>query len=313
MNLKETADQLFFIVGCPRSGTSLLQVMISNHPDLMLPTETGFYSRIYPKYLGKWGELSDLNNFNYALEEILSCYKHLELDTDRIRQLCQSGQPSWETIFLAILTTFAEKHQVKRVGEKSPNHFRCIGLLKERFPNAKFIHIIRDPRAVILSMKKSLFESKNIGSLCKIWHEAIEIHRKYSERLGSKGYIAVKYEDLVTQPETTLRPICDFLDITFSPQMLEHHKREFLGFRDVESQPHMKSTLKPVFTSSLEKWREELSPSQIALIQYVLSDEMYLLGYEPIEAKTIFPGLRYSLDITASRLDRVLRRIKSVR
>jgi len=320
MNLKDTADQLFFIVGCSRSGTSLLQIMISNHPDVMLPTETGFYCRIYSKYFGEWGELSESNNFNSALEMALGCFKHLEMDTDRVRNLCQLAQPSWETIFLAILTAFAEKHNVKRVGEKSPGHLRCMGLLKERFPKAKFIHIIRDPRAVVLSMRKKAqqfpwawdAERKYIGRACQYWQDAIEIHRKYSELLSSQCYWVVKYEDLVTNPERTLRPICDFLNITFSPQMLEHHKRDFLGFRDLDSQPHMKNTLKPVFTSSIDKWREELSPQEIALIQYVLSDEMYLLGYEPIKVKAIFPGLRYGLDIIASKLTRLRRRIKSI-
>ena len=194
---------------------------------------------------------------------------------------------NWETIFLSILATFAEKYHVNRVGEKSPGHIRYLGLLKDRYPKAKFIHVIRDPRAVILSFSKVSFGPRNIKGMANLWKSAIVTHRKYAELLGPERYIVVKYEELVLDSERTLRSICKFLNIEFSTQMLEHHKRDFLGFNK-RYESHMSDTLKPVFLSSLDKWKSELSLWQIAVIQDSLSSEMNLLGYELIEVKVLY-------------------------
>lgn len=311
MDLDDVEKQLFFIVGAARSGTTLAQLMISSHPDVMLPDETGFYPILYNRHVNILGELSKPEDFERAVETTLNFHriKDLDLDSDNIRSKCHTGNLSWETILLAILAAVAEKYSVNRVGEKSPGHLHYIGLLKDRFPNSKFIHIIRDPRAVILSMTKVAFGSQDIKELCNRWQSAMEIHRKYADHLGSKRYMVVKYEDLVLESEKTLHSICEFLNIEFSPQMMEHHKRSFLGFNK-RYIAHMSNTLKPVFSSSVEKWKDELNPWQVAVMQDLLSNDMHFMGYELVEVKTTLPSLQYSLNMLMYHSVLTMRRLK---
>ncbi len=313
--LRRTADQLFFVIGASRSGTTLLQVMISSHPDIIIAHETRFYN-IRRSNLGRWGELHDQENFRHAIEFTLnfSQIRDLDINVDKVSEQCLASKPSWETIFLAILTNLAEKYHATRVGEKTPSHIHSLGLLKDRFPNAKFIHIVRDPRAVISSQTKLPHYKKeyyNIVGLCKNWHSKINCHRKYSDLIGPERYTAVKYEDLVANPEMALRTICDFINIEFSSKMLEYHKRDFPGFN--LRKVHMQNTLKPVFKSSVDKWCKELSPAKIALIEYSLLDDMCLLGYEPSQVKRSLTGLHYRLCIAYYFIKRFLRKIDKMK
>ncbi len=308
--LEETADQLFFIVGCGRSGTSLLQAMISSHPVAIIPNETKFYTVIRRHYR-KRDELHNNRTFDHAIYAVLDSWwiEELNLNAEEVRALCQAGQKTWETILLALLTLYAEKHQAQRVGEKSPGHLRYLGLLKDRFPQAKFIHVIRDPRAVVLSLIKAPFATSHIGPKIQRWQLAIDTHLKYADALGPERYMLVKYEDLVRDPESALRRVCQFLDLAFSPEMLQHQHRQVRGFSDRQYQ-HMANTLRPVFTSSIDKWRQELKPSQIGLIEYALADGMKLMGYEPSGAKTSLPAARIAASRALDLLNRGLGKLR---
>lgn len=309
--LKETADQLFFIVGCGRSGTSLLQAMISSHPVAIIPNETKFYTVIH-KHYRRMGELHNERTFDRAIHAVLDCWwiQDLNLNAEEVRALCRAGQKTWETILLALLTLYAEKHHAQRVGEKSPAHLRHLGPLQDRFPQAKFIHVMRDPRAVVLSLVKAPFATSHVGPKIQHWRLAIDTHLKYADALGPARYMLVKYEDLVRSPEAVLRCVCQFLGLAFSPQMLQHHHRPVRGFGDRQYQ-HMANTLRPVFTSSIGKWRQELKPSQIALIEYALADGMKLMGYEPSGARTSLPAARIAASRALDLLTRGLGKLRS--
>jgi hypothetical protein len=307
--LASIARHLFFIVGCGRSGTTLLQVMLGNHPEITLPNETGFYSLLHRCNARRLGELASPRDFRRAFELAMDFWRvrELGLDRERVWQLCQGGPSSWETLFLAILATLAERRGALRVGEKSPGHFQHLGRLSERFPEARFIHLIRDPRAVACSYYRT-FGIRAIGAKCKRWKDAIAQHRRFAGVLGAR-YLALRYEDLVREPEPSLRAVCAFLGCEFSPQMLAHHERDYLGFA-AHQMHHMANTLKPVFTSSLDKWRHELAPEQIALIEHVLGEEMEALGYERTGARGRFLGLRYRVHLLTDGWSRGTRWIR---
>lgn len=106
MNLTDVEQQLFFIVGCGRSGTTLAQVMLSSHPDVMLPAETGFYSIFYKENVSKLGELSEPENFNRALETVFNFYriKDLELDFEEVSSKCQTRKKTGkQSFYLSLL------------------------------------------------------------------------------------------------------------------------------------------------------------------------------------------------------------------
>lgn len=302
---------LFFIVGSGRSGTTLLQVMLATHPEITLPNETGFYSLIRRKNLRRLGELTTPEAFAAGFDAALSHWRFREfgVEPERVQQLCQHRSPSWETLFLAILTAVAEKRGASRIGEKSPRHIDYLGLLARRFPDARFIHMIRDPRAVASSYHRT-FGIRSIGAKCQLWKRAIEQHHRFAVALGDR-YMTVRYEDLVGEPERQLRAVCDFLECQFSPAMLDYHSRDHLGFAP-QQMHHMQNTLKPVFTSSLDSWKQELSMDQIALVEHALGDQMEQFGYHLLGARTRMPALKYCVHLTMDKGGRLLDRLRNL-
>ena len=293
--LQEIERSLFFIVGCGRSGTTLLQSIILSHPDTAIPPETKFASK-FPDYTPSLRDLSRDDDFSRALDLAIADQrrKGIPFDEPRVRELAHAAPRTWDGLFLAFLAAVADKEGRPRVGEKSPAHTPLVGRLSESFPDAKFIHLVRDPRAVMLSRLKAGFTAGALGTEIPRWKEAADMHREHASRLGPSRYLLLKYEDLVTNLEPTVRALCAFLDLDMRPEMLEPHKRDKKGFNP-RSKDWMQNTLKPVFTESIEKWRAGLTPTQIALIEFALGDDMRAMGYEPSGATTSAPAFRLAL------------------
>lgn len=315
--LEATANGLFFIVGCGRSGTTLLQVMLDSHPRLALPNETHFFSDFY-RLNRHMGDLSARDKYEQALDSVLKTehFAPMGLDRQRVLELSQERSLSWQTLFLALLTAIREERGAPMIGEKTPAHISHLWSLYEWYPSARFIHLVRDPRAVVSSYLKAPFYrqfGKNLFHALNAWRTALNIHFDATPRIDPKRYMALRYEDLVRQPEIELRRITEFLQIDFDPRMLEFHKREKTGFLAGES--HKLGTLKPVYQDSTEKWRKDLTPKQLALVESALGPLMEKMGY--LESHTPQSPLqrlhmaqlfvRYKVRLRLRRLAKMLR------
>lgn len=305
-------NRIFFIVGCGRSGTSLLQSMISSHPLVSIPPETGFYPLVWARHVGTLGELSTPSAFESAIQKTLSFWRiaDLGLDPKEVRRAALTQHPSWESILVAILTVYARETNATLAGEKSPHHIRYLGALSTRFPRGKFIHVVRDPRAVALSFTatRANFGRRFVTDACRQWGQAIQAHRSHSATLTPDRYRIVRYEQLVREPQTTLRSLSRFLGIPFAPEMLEYHKRVTSGFHPSQG-AHMINTLSPVFTSSIDKWKTLLSPRQIAIIEHILCDQMRFMDYPLTGASTRISRSAVVLDHLASIAERAVKRL----
>ncbi len=289
--LQQTADQLFMIIGMGRSGTSLLQAMLSSHPEVMIPNETQFYTVIARKREHR-GDLSDPDRYRRAVDYVLMTrqVEQMEVDGDTVRALSGAGAPSWDTIFLALLTAYALKHGAGRVGEKSPGHLLHVGHLKDALPRVRFIQMVRDPRGTINSLRRAPFGTRSIMMGVASWRRSYDLQTQWHAALGDQRSHFVTYESLVRDPQSTLERLCAFLDLAFDPQMLDHHERSVAGFGSWQH-GHMQNTLKPVFTSSIEKWRDQMHPAQIAMIETELATQMEDLGYAPSRPEVRCLGL----------------------
>lgn len=296
--LEVSEKGLFFIIGCGRSGTTLLQVMLDSHPEIVMPNETHFFSSFSKGIRNRHPLIKTPADVQAAVDDMLA-FEHIRpmnLDRARVLELAAEGAPGWDTIFLAILTAFREQRGGHRVGEKTPAHYLSFWHLYEAFPDAKFICLIRDPRAVVLSFMRASFYrnfGKNPMHAIQSWRLAVDHHAAAEARADPARYVSVRYEDLVHQPEEELRRLSAFLGIEFDPSMLAFHAREFSGFLAGES--HKLGTLKPVYKDSTGKWREELSPSQVQLIESVLSSRMQRLGYALETSPRATDGIRSAM------------------
>lgn len=299
--LDRIRNQLFFVVGCERSGTTLLQAMLISDPSIVIPPETQFFTA-FSKWQLLSGPIDVDRNFEKLVKKIWTVEQAWGVETDetRFKAFARAAPRSREGLFLALLAAYTEREGGDRIGEKSPVHTRCVGDIQTVFPKARFIHMIRDPRAVVLSLAK-MWARKRGGfhQYIKRWRRAAQMHDAYAGQLTEDRYRLVHYEDLVRNPEPTLRSICQFLELPWNPSMLEHHRRPELGQVDFRPQA-FENTMKPVFTSSIEKWREEMSTSQIALIEYALSNEMQRMGYASTGVKTALPAVKLFLSDLAA-------------
>ena len=174
------------------------------------------------------------------------------------------------------------------------------------------MHIVRDPRAVCLSFRHVDVGPSQLAEVLERWSNAVTAHFEYCDTIGESRFHLIRYEDLVTQTETELNRLCTFLNLDMSMEMLQHHNRQQAGFSKHQT-GHQGNTLKPLFTSSLDKWRTKLSQTEIGLVEYKVGNAMQKLGYELTGATVMVPQLRLAVSSTFGKVDRCARWVKAKR
>ena len=169
-------------------------------------------------------------------------------------------------------------------GEKTIRHLDYVHQLLEAYPKCRIIQVIRDPRA---SFRRVQVGSNQVSKFAKDWRAAAEVDNTLT---GNERYFRVKFEDLVAGPEEASAAICRFLSVAYDPGMMKFHERETAGFSP--EQVHHQNTRKPVFQSSIAKWKEELSNTHIGLLESCLGEHMERLGYELTGATVVAPGFQ---------------------
>lgn len=213
-----------FVVGLPRSGTKLLRDLLNNHPRVWLSDIETEFLPIWIERWARYGDLSAPDTFLrfYALQARLPYFQYRRLrgeavDPCRWYRACEDYSVSG--VFEALIRGSASPKCDDNLiwGDKSPSYLRYIGLLSSTFPEACFIHIIRDVRDYCLSVEKAW--GKNKQRAAQRWVDYVEAARR--DAIGIPGrYAEVRYEDLLARPEGTLRRLCQFLDIEFDPDMV---------------------------------------------------------------------------------------------
>jgi hypothetical protein len=149
--------------------------------------------------------------------------------------------------------------------------------LQAFFPKARFIHIIRDPRAVVNSWKKVPWTTGSILGDAKIWRKYMLTARECPPNQGT--LFTLQYENLVSYPEKCLQDICSFLKVPFDSSMLDYHSQSSKSV-NINREPWKGNALKPVDAKSLNRWQADLVVNEIATIESIAKDEMLRLGYE---------------------------------
>jgi len=206
-------DRPIFIVGSPRSGTTLMCNMIDAHPHIFAPYwETGLFIRF---------EELLTNHLPWVLKEHPASFPLKRKDLiDWIRESVQ-----------ALFGRFAAVCGKRRWAEKTPGHVFQIKLIHEVFPQAQFIHMIRNGRDVVRSLQNMPWAPRRLRWSIQRWMMSVRAGREQGAQLPPGLYTEVRYEDLVAQPAETLRRVCQFLGEPFSEQMLAFHLPENNSWR----------------------------------------------------------------------------------
>lgn len=216
--------QQIFIVGCPRSGTTILQSLLAAHPEITSFPETGFFLHL-------WGE--DLRR---TLQERLTIFFQ-DINRTEFLETMQPQQSVTDRVkwFTSILDELAAENGNNIWAEKTPQHLFFIDDILRHLPDAKFIHITRTPLDTIASLylatrmppqqSHSWGEPWTLERCVTMWKQSDRATRAYAD---NPQHLVISYEALTKNPEQVLFECCQFIDIECSDLMLTDYKSEAL-------------------------------------------------------------------------------------
>lgn len=272
-------DRPIIVLGCPRSGTTLLQAMLHGHPRIAIAPETRFLLPAYRRRR-RFGDLEDPAN-RRALARFIVGRGHLfgNLGLDRretIRQIVE-GPPTLGSAIGVVLRAYAERFDRPRWGEKRPGYHRHIDVVMRLFPDAQIVHVVRDPRDCVASLKRMPWWNRPIHHSVSAWAQSVDYTDEAMRRWP--GVVArVRYERLVADPEAELQALCAALGEDYDPAMAEPERVAPLVVPGRDW--HRTTGLSPT-TARVGRWRKELEPWEAALCETALAERMRRFGYEP--------------------------------
>lgn len=280
MTIAVEIDRPIFIVGVGRSGTSLLQSMLNAHSQICFPPEFQFIrSLIASRRLQR---ALRTGNTGLVLREISEHQglKKVGVDLQRIwEELTVEGLLSLENLYRRILLDQAKRNGKSRVGDKDPKNLEYLPEIYSMFPNAQIIHLVRDPRDVVLSRTRASWSKHRYFVTQAFTYEAqITKARRDGPRLFGERFIELHYEDLISDPQKTLEKLCAKLDVCYEENMLTYYKEAGSVVQGKEID-WKKNVFKPVLSENKEKWREGLSNSQVHLVELICTTAFSHLGY----------------------------------
>ena len=305
MSLPLTSPPLF-VVGADRSGTTLLRSLLSAHSAIAVTPETHFLTWAENKGGLEREAPANFERFWRHYTDSIR-FKDLDVDAGRCRALIDGqGAPTYRAIFGALLAAYGERTGKPRVGEKTPNHVHHLARLLAWFPEARVVVLRRDPRAVVASQLRSPWVQNRItppslrrgllvGSRPYEFAACVEGWARIYEEVvpvweGDPRVLLVSYEELVGDVEGELRRVCAFLEEPFERAMVARRTSETVpvpaGTAEIGDEAwrawrreHHASTLRPVSSAAVDKWRGELEESEIAAIEGRCGRGMEAGGY----------------------------------
>jgi hypothetical protein len=183
---------------------------------------------------------------------------------------------------------YLRQHHKEVWGQKTPRFVRFGDLLKKNYPQAKFVVVLRDPRAAVSSLIRSNVHHSNALFAARRWQrdmgDGVKLKQDYPGDV-----CLLRYEDLICTPEESLRQVCTFLEIEFEPEMLEYHKTGTTEYSGYYAQIHEKLNEAPD-KSRIDAWRKHMTPPQIAVVESICGDLMESLGYPRESAQPVDPA-----------------------
>jgi protein-tyrosine sulfotransferase len=289
---------IVFILGHGRSGTTLLQSILNGHPNISAPPEYDFIIYLYPLFrkIKHW-EKADILAFIDALfsDPYFSIWLiNREVLTEKL--LPVAGHVDFPALCkILIRLTKEHKEDIKMLLDKNPINTIFTGKLMELFPDAKFIHMIRDPRDSVDGHIKRL-KSKNPFFLSRRWNRYNAILENFKQKYPDK-FFTIKYENMVRDMDGTLISLSSFFGISLSnlkkddllPEGFQStDKNEFFQklppdvrtevFNKIKSAHNNLSA--PVNTGNIEKWKKEMSPYAVAVTEIITEKRAKKYGYE---------------------------------
>lgn len=284
-----------FIIGNPRSGTTLLRLMLTCHREISIPPESGYILWLKDKYR-YW---SDKSNNKENIDSFLSdLFRAKKFDTWQMNRLVLEAEihkysPSNYAELIALINMCYANKFDKRIrvwGDKNNYYLNHIDEITDLFPSAKFIHIVRDGRDVACSYREvmSSFSGQRfspalpiaISDIANSWSgNVVKIHCQFQKKEFSS--FCIRYEDLVVDPEGQLTALCEYIGFEFDSNMINFWKHNrSISLEPKETMYWKKKTTNPIDATSVGRYRSTLTNDEVNEFQSIANKALKLFRYQ---------------------------------
>ncbi|HSC74415.1 MAG TPA: sulfotransferase [Gaiellaceae bacterium] len=263
------------ILGVRRSGTTLLRVMLDRHSQLAVPDESYFLPQLADRHLRH----PEVDEFMDDLSR-LDTVAEWDVPLDKVRARLRDGMSTGEAI-ATVYSVYADQRGKPRWGDKTPMYMQNLRLLERLFPDARFVHLIRDGRDAALAFRsmprgivtETWMHPRTPADFACQWRTEVAAARRLGCRAGAR-YLEVRYEELVADVEAVLRRICGFAGLEYEPAMAD-----YADDVDVSAKPHQQRLKQPP-TTGVRDWRTQMPAADVEAFERVAGDLLLELGYD---------------------------------
>jgi hypothetical protein len=272
-----------FVIGNPRSGTTLLRFILSSHPRIHIPPETGFLPFLFD---APERELS-LAEVEQILDRLGGYNRDWKNVVDDARAFYDTLPcPTLKWVLDALYRQKVAPYGATRWGDKGPSYVAYVPAIAQIFPSAQFVHMIRDGRDTTLSAQRKWGDSHwymDNYYLLRNWVRNVNRGQEAGAMLGPERYLEIRYEDLVQRPSPVVKRICLFLNEQFDSAMMQHTT---LANQLLETDTAYPNVRRPISTQSVQRWKREMVSLDLKLSLRVAGPKLQELGYETPELET---------------------------
>lgn len=267
-----------FLVSSPRSGSTLLRLILDAHPNIAIPPPGYIFHFLYP-YLYSYGNLQTDENWQELVEDFLEIptLKQWPIDYDVADVMDNADERSFRGIYEYVHVKYMQAKGKVRWGNKSPRNGFWLEEIKVLFPNVKIVHLVRDGRDVAIDLANAEFQPHSVYCGALRWEECIRVVEDSSQRLDENSFLEVRYEALCENPEATLRQICAFIGEDFAPEMLRHHETN--SAQSWAKNPAHAQTMRPISTDYVGMYKTRLPANDVSALEAVIGETLERKGY----------------------------------
>ncbi len=290
---KIASTPMFFILGRPRTGSTLLRTLFDAHPQVIIPQEWPMLLLLHFQFEKvKYWDKQKLEEFYQALFQPLRIpfwsirnWPGIDLELLHKNILLCEGEQTLETLLKVVYfhyNSFFEKKEIFLIGDKNPAISNHPELLAKLFPTAKFIHLVRDYRDNLVSLLEVDFEMPNVTLLTYRWKYSYRVIEK-AAAIHPDRFFKIRYEDLVKQPESQFGQLCSFLRIQEDVSIFSFHTRkEELehSFPPKILQRYFSSLMQPIDERKVGVYKQKLTAKQIRIADLVAGKTAEQAGYQ---------------------------------
>ena len=297
----ERSGPPFFVVGSARSGTTLLRLMLNAHPDVAVPPESRFVTEL-------WTGSAEVEP--RAFLDALAAHDRFaawELPIEAVAAaIADEPLIPYRDAIDAAYVAYARARNKARWGDKTPRYVEHIPFLAGLFPDARFVHLVRDGRNVALSYADVPFGPKTVAKAAQLWAKRVSDGIMAGRSLEPGRYLELRYEDLVSDIEGRAKELTEFLDLPFDPGMLDYTERSRSDVLPRAAKYNPKVTSRPI--ANARSWEKDMPDRHVAVFEAVAGSVLAELGY-PVRHDGLSPLVRLAaglgkLGLPVGRLER---------